>query len=317
MANEVIQFWKIPHMVKGALTWVPALTNWRLRHGATGGTDSARYCYSVWLRHLTLLNDYGFKAVGAHIGELGPGDSIGVGLATLLSGAESYTGLDLVPFSQPAELAQVYEQLVAMFAHQSPIPGDEEFPRVRPKLNSYAFPNDLVDLIGFGDRVHKIRRELKRGLDNKDGFINYKAPWNSDGNAALGSLDLIFSQAVLEHVDNLDETYAAMYLWLKPGGYASHVIDFSAHYLSPFWNGHWSYSDREWRIVRGRRHFLLNRQPLSRHIASAEGAGFKSLRLHYDYGIGGLQATALSKRFQKLDQNDLQTRGAVVILRKE
>src|SRR5262249_44088460 len=133
---------------------------------------------------------------------------------------------------------------------------------------------------------------------------------------ALGSLDLIFSQAVLEHVDNLEETYQAMFAWLKPGGYASHVIDFSAHHLSPFWNGHWAYSDLQWRLARGRREFLLNREPLATHLARAKKAGFEVLLLKRDYAEGGIKAESLSHPFQLLDNEDARTRGAILILRK-
>ena len=70
-----------------------------------------------------------------------------------------------------------------------------------------------------------------------------------------------------------------MFLWLKPGGYASHIVDFTAHGLSPFWNGHWAYSSFQWRLVRGRREFLLNREPLSRHLAGASKAGFELMSL--------------------------------------
>src|SRR5215467_13821096 len=83
----MIQAWKLPHMLKGALTYVPALNAWRIRRASTGGSNSARYCYSVWFRHLINLDSCGFKIKGARVAELGPGDSIGVGLAALLSGA--------------------------------------------------------------------------------------------------------------------------------------------------------------------------------------------------------------------------------------
>ena len=105
---------------------------------------------------------------------------------------------------------------------------------------------------------------------------------------AEASLDLIFSQAVLEHVDGLEETYRAMFAWLKPGGYASHVIDFTAHGRSPFWNGHWAYSDWEWELVRGKREFLLNREPLSTHLALVRNVGFELGRVNtngYGYAI--------------------------------
>ena len=109
----MIRLWKVPHILKGILTWVPVLNTWRLHHATTGGTDSPRYCYSVWLRHLiTAPYRYGFKITRARIGELGPGDSIGIRLAALLTGASRYVGLDTVPFSAKADLEPIFEELV-------------------------------------------------------------------------------------------------------------------------------------------------------------------------------------------------------------
>jgi hypothetical protein len=311
----MFQSWKVPHILKGMLTWVPALNTWRLRHASTGGSNSPRYCYSVWLRHLTMLDVYGFKTTGAQIGELGPGDSIGAGLAALLSGASRYVGLDIVPFSARVDLRAFFDALVQMYIHREPIPEDHEFPRLRPILDSYEFPAQAIDWTDFTDKADMIRDELRTGM-NSGRCLSYRAPWSSANEIAVGSLDLVFSQAVLEHVDDLAETYHAMAAWLKPGGYASHLIDFGAHYLSPHWNGHWAYSDWEWRLVRGCREFLLNREPLSAHLACAKQAGFEVLLLRRDYTSLGLSVDALSPRFRAFDVEDLRTRGAVLILRK-
>src|SRR5215470_58366 len=124
---SALQSWKIPHMLKGALTWVPPLNAWRRHRLATGGSDSARYCYSVWLRHLRSLAPYGFRVKGAHVGELGPGDSIGTGLAALLSGAASYVGLDVMPFSAKANLQEIFDELVQLYLNGQSIPQEDEF----------------------------------------------------------------------------------------------------------------------------------------------------------------------------------------------
>ncbi len=311
----MIQTWKIPHILKGMLTWLPVLNTWRLRRASTGGSDSSRYCYSVWLRHLIMLDSYGFRIKGAYIGELGPGDSIGMGLAALLAGAAKYVGLDIVPFSSRCDLQTVLAELIWMYSHRESIPDHNEFPRVRPRLDSYDFPDHLVEWADFKDRAEKIREEINKGV-NSGQFVNYRAPWTSPDEIAPASLDLIFSQAVLEHIDHLEETYDAMSTWLKQGGYASHVIDFNSHDLSPFWNGHWAYTDQEWRMVRGRREFLLNRQPLSVHLHYANRAGFEILQLRKDYSDEGLDRWALSKDFQSFDIEDLKTRGVVLTLRK-
>src|SRR5439155_10054119 len=125
------------------------------------------------------------------------------------------------------------------------------FPRVRPGLNSYDFPNHAIDWTDFTNRTKTIRSELEAGI-NSGQFVGYRAPWTSSDDIPAASLNLIFSQSVLQYADALEETYRAMCLWLRPGGYASHIIDLSAHYLSPFWNGHWAYSDWQWHLARGR-----------------------------------------------------------------
>jgi SAM-dependent methyltransferase len=311
----MIHSWKILNIAKGVLTAVPVISRWRARRRATGGTDSPRYCYSVWLRHLLLLDKYGFSIKGAHVGELGPGDSIGIGLAALISGAARYVGLDIVPFSGRADLEGIFEELVQMYSDREPIPDHNEFPFLRPSLDSYKFPDHLIDWTNFKDRVEIVRHELINGV-NCGEHVRYEAPWNTRDEIVFGSLDLVFSQAVLEHVDTLEEVYYTMFDWLKPGGYASHVIDFSAHHLSPVWNGHWAYSDSEWQLVRGRREFLLNREPLTAHLTYAKKAGYEVLLTSPVYDNHGLSVQTLAKRFRQLDAEDARTRGVMSILRK-
>src|SRR6185312_8607882 len=110
--------WKWPHIAKGGLTWIPLVNNWRRRRASTGGTDNPRYCYSVWLRHLTTLQSCGFQVKGARVGELGPGDSIGIGLAALLSGAEYYIGLDMLPLSLKAHLEAIFDELARLYSRK-------------------------------------------------------------------------------------------------------------------------------------------------------------------------------------------------------
>jgi len=224
-------------------------------------------------------------------------------------------GLDLVPFSTEADLDKIFEELVQMYVRREPIPDHDEFPRVRPRLDSYEFPNHVIDWADFADKIKKVRCDLETGLNNGR-TVSYRAPWNLLDDTAVGSLDLIISQAVLEHVDALEETYRATIALLKPGGYASHNIDFSAHYLSPSWNGHWAYTDWEWKLVRGRREFLLNRKPLSEHLLHARRAGFQVLLCEPEYDDGGLKREALQRRFRSLEDQDARTRGTTLILRK-
>ncbi len=310
-----MQMWKARHILFGMLTSVPIVNAWRQRHASTRGSDSARYCYSVWFRHFNMLNRYGFKINGAQIGELGPGDSLGVGLTALLSGAARYVGLDIVPYSARADLKEMLDELLSMFMEEERVPDEKEFPSVRPQIDSYEFPRHAVDQKSVATKAEGIRNQLRGGLDSGP-FLEYRVPWISLPQVDEASLDLIFSQAVLEHVDNLEETYRAMIAWLKPGGYASHVIDFRAHRRSPFWNGHWAYSDWQWKLVRGRREFLLNREPLSTHLILAKKVGFELILTKRDQTPHGLEVPALASRFRRMDAADAQTSGVLLILQK-
>jgi hypothetical protein len=311
----MIQAWKVPHILKGMLTYVPLLNTWRLRRGGTGGSNSSRYCYAVWLRHLVTLDEYGFKIKGAVVGELGPGDSIGTGLAALLSGAHRYVGLDVVPYSGKADLEQIFKDLARMYLSREPIPSHDEFPNVRPRLASYDFPDRVIHSQMLPEKADRIMSALRSGpSDDKD--VSYRAPWASVKDLEPCSLDLIFSQAVLQCVDDLAETYYAMFAWLKPGGYCSHSTGLGAINFSPFWNGHWAYTDLEWRLVRGRREFLLNRQPLSTHLQLAGRVGFDVLHVDAQYDHGGLPVNALRSPFKEFAPEDLFARGAMFILRK-
>jgi hypothetical protein len=69
----------------------------------------------------------------------------------------------------------------------------------------------------------------------------------------------------MEHVDDVEAAYASMHRWLRPGGYVSHQIDLRSHELYDRWNGHWGVSEWEWRLVRGRRAYLINRLPYTAH----------------------------------------------------
>ncbi len=103
---------RIKAILAGLATYVPG---YDYLH-ATGGTDSARYCYSVWLRHLKLLHEAGaLRGVPHTVAELGPGDSIGIGLAALLSGAERYYALDVVPYPDLKSNLAIFDELVRLF----------------------------------------------------------------------------------------------------------------------------------------------------------------------------------------------------------
>jgi hypothetical protein len=109
-------------------------------------------------------------------------------------------------------------------------------------------------------------------------MIRYVAPWQRSDAVQASSVDALYSQAVLEHVDDLPGTYRALWAWLRPGGWASHTLDYKSHGLARTWDGHRAASELTWRLVRGRRPYLLNRQLHSEHLTLMGEAGFEIVR---------------------------------------
>jgi hypothetical protein len=309
----------------GLASYVPPLGRRVARR--SGGTSSARYCYAVWLRHLVLAHRNGLAADPGTVAELGPGDSLGVGLAALLSGATTYYALDTVPYSSPDGTRAVFDALVALFNRRAPIPGADEFPRIRPRLDSYAFPAHILTAERLRASLRPERRAAIRAAigamrgagrapDARTGTgeisLAYIAPWRDPAVIAPGSVDLIVSQAVLEYPPDLAATYAAMDAWLAPGGVMSHTIDLSAHGLAPHWNGHWAYPDLVWMAVAGHRPYAPNRAPHSAHLALLRRRRYRIVGDLVEHDREGIARTQLARRFRHLSDADLVTRRAVI-----
>ncbi len=284
-----------------------------------GGTVSSRYCYSVWLRHLACLRRAGLSGYPDMIAELGPGESLGIGLAGLLGGATRYIGLDVVRYADDASNLRVFDELVELYERRTDAPGDGEFPGVRPRLPSYRFSDVYSNPDGLREnlapeRIQGLRRELSHVETGAGtGSIRYVCPWFRSDLVEENVVDVAYSQAVLEHVDDLEGTYAALFRWLKPGGMMSHEIDFKCHGMTPEWNGHWSYSDPVWKVIRGRRPYLLNRQVLSTHLSFQERMGFRIVTVTRVEGENGLPRRRLQPRYRNLSDEDLTTSSAHVV----
>jgi len=311
----------LKHIIAGILTYVPKVD--KLLAGLTGGTNSARYCYSVWLRHLILAQQNDLCTWPKVIAEFGPGDSLGIGLAALLSGAEKYYALDVVEYADTSVNLDILEELITLFAKKEPIPDQQEFPLVRPLLQSYDFPQQILTddqrrLCLASERIRSIRKALTnpRNSNKSPIEIRYVVPWYDSDIIKQQSLDMIFSQAVLEHVDNLAQTYTTFYRWLKTDGFMSHQIDFGCHGLAKKWNGHWAYSDFTWKLVKGKRAYLLNREPYSTHKRLLESSGFEIVCEVKTSDHSGLAKEQLSSRFRQMSQEDMTTRTVHILARK-
>lgn len=308
---------KIPirQLAKGIATYIPGVYK-AFSRNRTGGTVSARYCYSVWLRHLIMADLAGLPTQPETVAELGPGDSIGIGLAALLSGTERYYALDLVKFAAVERNTAIFDELLELFQRRTAIPGDTEFPAVFPRLETYEFPHHILTAGRLGaalrhDRTVGLRRSIA-DLDGRDSPIRYLVPWYSADVLDPGSIDMVLSQAVLEHVDDPGHAYKMMSVWLKPGAFMSHTIDFHNHRTADAWNGHWTYSDFIWKLIRGRLPFLINRLPHSRHLELINEAGLDLICDIREKQTSRIGRQDLSPRFTEMQPDDLVTCTAFV-----
>ena len=314
-----IQIMRIRPILRGVKSYLPFSS---ATPACTGGTISARYCYGVWLRHQVTLFENGLDPNPLIVAELGPGDSLGIGLAALLSGAQRYIALDVVAHAAPDRNLAVFDELAALFRDRAAIPDAEEFPQVYPRLTRYDFPILILDDERLQralapERIQKIRKDLA-SLYNPDAdtFVSYICPWSDVDAVQAGSVDLVFSQAVLEHVDDIQFTYGACYQWLKPGGVMSHQVDFKSHGITDEWNGQWGYPDWLWTITRGRKPYFINREPLSSHLAAIREAGFEIVGVLPVHKEGGLRRRELAGRFRAMTDDDLGTASAHILARK-
>ncbi len=304
----------LKQLIYGIATFVPIVNQYLFT--GTGGTVSARYCYSVWLRHLVMAKNNGLNSYPKIVAELGPGDSLGIGLAALISGCDKYFAFDVVEHANTERNVKIFDELVTLFRNREAIPGDDEFPQVKPYLSEYVFPADILDETRLQhaletSRIQKIRDSIKHPQRNGS-LIQYKVPWYDSNILEKESADMIYSQAVLEHVNDLRNTYKSMHLWLKPTGYISHQIDFKCHGTADEWNGHWKYSELIWKIIRGKRPYLLNREPHSTHTSILEEEGYRVVIDNKIKSKSSITRDNLASRFKSITDDDLTTSGAFI-----
>lgn len=305
----------IKQLIKGMATFIPGAYS-LFSHKRTGGTESARYCYSVWLRHLVMADSNGLSTDPKVIAELGPGSSIGIGLAALISGAEKYYAFDIVNYAFVQKNIEIFDELVSLFRNKEDIPGEDVFPRTEPHLSSYSFPSHILTDDRFnaaldGHRLALIRQAVA-DANTRGSIIQYKVPWYDSNIVEKASVDMIFSQAVLEHIDELNFTYEKMYSWLRPHGFMSHSIDFKAHGSAHDWNGHWTYSDFTWKLIKGKRPYLINRLPHSHHLTLMKEVGFKVVCDITQQLPSKINSHDLAPRFRNMRRDDLITSSAFI-----
>lgn len=306
-------------IAKGTIKHIPGIRK-LLRRPRTGGTNESLYCYSIWFRHLHYWSKFNRKIPEA-VAELGPGDSPGTGFAALLSGVGQVYYLDVISYWSTERNLRIFDELVHLFRRKAIIPDNSVYPRVKPKISIYDFPSEIITDSHLAEnlseeRLNEIRKEIMN-IDNPNNtHIKVKIPWHEADVIDPGVIDLIYSQAVLECIDELDDTYIAMCRWLKPGGMMSHTIDFKSHGLTKEWNGHYRFNKFEWNLVKGGKSFLVNRQPLSKYLELHSKYNFEILIEETVKLENKIDINSLSKEFRNMSHDDLTTSGVYILSRK-
>jgi hypothetical protein len=206
---------------------------------------------------------------------------------------------------------RILDELVALFRAQADIPGDREFPGIYPKLGDYRFPSAIMgrERIAAALKSDRITRKRHSLADTAapGSMVQYRAPWLDSAVIQPGAIDMIFSQAALEHIDELEQACRGMRLWLAPDGFVSHEIDFSSHGWADQWDGHWSHSDLKSKLIRGRDAWSINREPESTHLRILEREGFRIVCHERRRSESSITRARLAARFRGATAEDLTT----------
>ena len=168
-------------VVKGVLTFIPGMSS--LLPERAGQTNSARYCYGVWLKHLVMLHQSGVRTVPATLAELGPGRSLGTGLAAMLCGVNHYYALDLVQHSSIETNLRIFDELVELFQKRAARPA-KTWPDYDAHLDARLFPGHILTEEVLARtlaprRVAQIRNAIVQGQSSGPQItIQYIAPWS-------------------------------------------------------------------------------------------------------------------------------------------
>jgi len=194
-----------------------------------------------------------------------------------------------------------------LFLEKHDIPHGQKFENTKPKLENYGFPEKILGTEIKNIDFLKIRlMEIINSLNGKSSeiTITYVVPWDSSSISVKDKIDLIYSQAVMQSVEDIESAYCAMYKWLRPGGIISHQMDFKSFEMTNEWNGHRYISNNFWRLLLHGYKYSINRLPVSAHINAIQNAGFKIKNVkpvYLENNFGSKPVKVKDYNFQKDD----------------
>jgi hypothetical protein len=265
----------IKAFIYGFLTFIPGVTTVlrKRKKKSTHSGSSAEFCYALWLSLLVFFKENGVKPELKRIGEIGNGGSFGVGFCAILSGSEEYYALDIEEIFDKDQNLKLLDDIVLLFKKRTAIPN--KFNVLNIKINKYEYPEDLINpLFLQKEIISEIRNDILNGFKGSN-RIRIIMNWHISNSL---NLDFVFSRAVMEHVFDPNVVYGGIYSQLNQNAYMFHDIELHSHGITKKIDGHYHIPTFVWRIIFGKRTYMLNRWDLEKHLVFIVEAGFKVLK---------------------------------------
>lgn len=266
---------------------IPAKVWHRMGAFVPGAMRKPDRAIHVFERHWQRM---GYPAPGFTYLELGPGESAATAIVAWAFGAAGGTLVDAHDYA--AREMDVYRPLIDALSRHPGVVRD-----VRPLLGCESL-DALLKAVNATIRT--------------DGLQGLRA-------VAADSVDLLFSQAVLEHIPLAEFAPVARELHRvqRAAATGSHSVDFMDHLQHSI--HHLRFTRRLWEQpwFAARSGFYTNRLRLSEMVQAFTDVGFDTrVTERSRWPEPPLPRKALARRFRGLSEDDLTTSGAVLLLTK-
>jgi hypothetical protein len=275
-----------------AIMGVPIIRKWRVNHGRTTSALMAQQVQLALAQFSFFIDAIGWENIqGKTIIEIGPGDSIPLGLLFLGAGVKKYVAVDrfLGDVSGPSA-KHIYHDLIKS------APERLSSGWANRGLDAYKYPDWEPDDHRAGIRL------IRKSIEDID-----------IGDYEQGEILISFN--VIEHLQNVRQAAKNMADMLVPGGIMLHRVDYGPHafrHKNPLM--FLTITRRLWSIM-GSNRGLPNRLRHSQILEALEFSGFKNAdRITHRFDIEDLEPirSKLCREFIDLKTEDLLVADAEV-----
>ncbi len=276
-----MDFKVIKAVIKGAITFIPfanSYINIRKRKKNNHSGSNALFCYTLWMKIITFLHNSNCPIKFESIAEIGPGGFLGLGFCALLTGSEKYTILEIEKNFNSNKNLQLFEEILSLFKENTSVPSYHQFEQINIKTDNFEYYNQIIDQSELNkymsiERINKIRDSISASGSN---LIECNFNWEQNPHVLI-DFDMVFSRAVMEHVNSPEIVYKNIGSILKSDGIMLHDIEFHSHGITKSWHGHNDINDFVWSIIKGKRNYFQNRLNYNEHCLLMKKNNFKRI----------------------------------------